>query len=348
MPSLQRAATARRALILGCEGVRLDAEERAFFRDTRPCGFILFKRNCETPDQVRALVAELRDAAALPDALVLIDQEGGRVARLGPPHWRRPPAGAVFDALASRDPEAARRAVYLNARLIAADLAALGINVDCYPPLDLRVPGASPVIGDRALGTTVSQVAALGRAACEGLLDGGVLPVIKHLPGHGRATADSHVALPIVTTPRAELEASDFAAFRALADMPIGMTAHVRFDAIDARQPATLSRGVIGEVIRGSIGFDGLLLCDDLSMAALSGSRAERARAALDAGCDVVLHCNGVAGEMAEIAAATPRLSAAAARRLEAAKARLRPSPAFDGGAALAELARLIGSSVTA
>jgi beta-N-acetylhexosaminidase len=348
MTSLQRAENARRALILGCEGPRLSAAERAFFRGARPCGFILFKRNCETPDQVRDLVAELRDAASLPDALILIDQEGGRVARLGPPHWRRPPAGAVFDALAGRDVEAAARAVYLNARLIAADLAALGINVDCYPSLDLRFAGTSQVIGDRSLGTAVSQVVTLGRAACNGLLDGGVLPVIKHMPGHGRAKADSHVDLPIVTTPREELEDSDFAPFRALADMPIGMTAHVRYDAIDPSQPATLSRAVIGQVIRGSIGFDGLLLCDDLSMAALTGSRAERARAALDADCDIVLHCNGVAAEMEEIVAVAPPLTDVAVRRLGAAKARLKSAPAFDGAVALAELAQLIGNSATA
>ena len=343
-----RAESARRALILGCEGLRLSAPERAFFREAQPWGFILFKRNCETPDQVRALVAELKDTASLPDALVLIDQEGGRVARLVPPHWRRPPSGAVFDNLAAHDLEAAARAVYLNARLIAADLAALGINVDCYPPLDLRFLGASQVIGDRSLGATVAQVIGLGRAACEGLLDGGVLPVIKHMPGHGRATADSHVDLPVVTTSREELEASDFAPFRALADMPIGITAHIRFDAIDPSLPATLSRTGIDRVIRGASGFDGLLLCDDLSMAALTGTRAERAQAALAAGCDIVLHCNGSASEMAEIVAVAPPLTDRAAQRLAAAKARLKAAPALDGAAMLAELSQLIGRSANA
>lgn len=344
MTSMERPTAPRRAVIFGCEGLRLSGDEYAFFRVARPCGFILFKRNCATPDQVRDLVAALRDAAAMPDALMLIDQEGGRVARLGPPHWRRPPAGAVFDLLAGQQLEAAERAIYLNARLMAADLAPLGINVDCYPPLDLSVPGASPVIGDRALGATVSQVTALGRAACNGLLDGGVLPVIKHIPGHGRAQADSHVALPVVTTARDELERTDFAPFRALAEMPIGMTAHIRFDALDPHVPATLSRLVVEQVIRCAIGFQGLLLCDDVSMAALTGTRAERALAALDAGCDVVLHCNGVAEEMAEIIAVTPPLTEAAARRLEAAKARLKPPPKFDHVAALAELTALIGA----
>ncbi len=348
MTATERAGSARRALILGCEGLKLSPEEHAFFRRARPCGFILFKRNCETPDQVRDLVAALKDSASLPDALILIDQEGGRVARLVPPHWRRPPAGAVFDALAARDLVAAARAVYLNARLMAADLAALGVNVDCYPPLDLRFPGASQVIGDRSLGGSVDQVIRLGRAACQGLLDGGVLPVIKHMPGHGRATADSHVALPVVTAARAELEDSDFAPFRALADMPVGITAHVRFDAIDPALPATLSRTVIEQVIRGTIGFDGLLLCDDLSMAALSGTRAERARATIEAGCDIVLHCNGAAAEMEEVVAVTPPLSAAAARRLSAAKARLRPASAIDAAATLAELTQLIGLSASA
>lgn len=338
----------RRALILGCEGFKLSAEERAFFRAARPCGFILFKRNCETPAQVGALVAELIDAASLPDALILIDQEGGRVTRLGPPHWRRPPSGGVFDALARRELETAARAVYLNARLMAADLAALGINVDCYPPLDLRFPGASQVIGDRSLGASVPQVTRLGRAACDGLLDGGVLPVIKHMPGHGRANADSHVALPIVRTSHLDLEKSDFAPFRSLADMPVGITAHVCFTSIDERQPATLSATVIEQVIRGWMGFDGLLLSDDLSMAALSGSRAERARATLKAGCDVVLHCNGVPAEMQEIVAVTPALSDAAVRRLSAAKARLKPAASFDREAALAELTQLIGPSASA
>ncbi|MSO69887.1 MAG: beta-N-acetylhexosaminidase [Alphaproteobacteria bacterium] len=345
MNSIERPEAARRAVIFGCQGPRLLDQERAFFWAARPSGFILFKRNCDSPEQVRDLVAALCEAADAADALILIDQEGGRVARLGPPHWRRPPAGAVFDRLAGRDLELAERAIYLNARLMAAEMVALGINVDCYPPLDLGLPSASTVIGDRALGADPSQIAALGRAACNGLLDGGVLPVIKHIPGHGRAQADSHVALPIVTTPRDELERTDFAPFRALADMPIGMTAHIKFDALDPKWPATLSRNVIEQVIRRTIGFDGLLLCDDISMQALSGTRGECANAALEAGCDVVLHCNGVASEMEEIARMTPPLNDAALRRLNAAKARLKPPPTFDHGALLAEFDALIGTT---
>lgn len=336
---------ARRAFILGCEGPTLLAEEAAFFREAEPLGFILFARNCETPAQVRALTAALRETVDDPDAFILIDQEGGRVARLGPPHWRRPPAGEVFDQLAGRDLEAARRACYLNARLIAADLASLGISVDCYPALDLRVMGANAVIGNRALGATPTQITTLGRAACQGLFDGGVLPVIKHMPGHGRSTVDSHHSLPVVTAPIETLEASDFAPFRALADMPIGMTGHVCYEALDPANPATTSGLVIERVIRGAIGFDGLLLTDDLSMAALSGTRGERAQAALEAGCDVALHCNGKLEEMREIAAIAPRLSADAARRYERALA-MRGAPApIDPSVVGLELAGLLGES---
>jgi beta-N-acetylhexosaminidase len=333
-----------RALICGCAGPVLGAEEAAFFRAVRPLGFILFARNCETPAQVRALTAALREAALRPDAFVLIDQEGGRVARLAPPHWRRPPAGEAFDLLAGRDLEAAERASYLNARLIAADLVALGIDVDCYPVLDLRVAGADAVIGNRALGAQPEQVARLGRAGCEGLLDGGVLPILKHLPGHGRTTSDSHLTLPGVDAPLALLEATDFASFRALRDMPLGMTGHVRYDALDRARPATTSPVVIERAIRGSIGFDGLLIGDDLSMAALAGTPAERARAALAAGCDVVLHCNGRLEEMREVADAVPPLGPAAARRVARARAaRRRDAHALDPKAAGQELAALLG-----
>jgi beta-N-acetylhexosaminidase len=340
--------TTAAAVIFGCEGLALNAEERALYRDVRPLGFILFARNCETPAQVRALTGEMRELMGDPTPLILIDQEGGRVTRLGPPHWRRPPAGAVLDGVAGRDLAGAARAAYLNARLIAADLASLGITVDCYPPLDLRVPGASTVIGDRSLGADPAQVACLGRAACEGLLDGGVLPVLKHMPGHGRAMADSHVTMPVVRASRDELEASDFAPFRALNDMPIGMTAHVRFDAIDPTRPATTSPRVVSEIIRGSIGFDGLLLSDDLSMAALEGNRATRAKATLAAGCDVVLHCNGSLAEMREIAAVIAPLSADSAQRVARARARLRRPSSIDIEVTQRELTRLIDRRATA
>ena len=296
------------AAIFGCSGPALSGAERAFFRDADPLGFILFARNCVAPDQVRGLVAELRGAVGR-EAPVLIDQEGGRVARLGPPRWRKYPSARAIAALG---PEAAR----LGARLIADDLAALGITVDCMPVLDLPAADADPIIGDRAYGDRPDAVAALGRAACEGLLAGGVLPVVKHMPGHGRATVDSHLALPRVSASLAALEAHDFAPFHALAAMPWAMTAHVVYEAIDRDNPATLSPRLIAGAIRATIGFDGFLVSDDLSMAALAGAIGVRARRALEAGCDAVLHCNGRMDEMIETAAAAMPLSAASLRRL--------------------------------
>lgn len=301
------------AVIFGCAGPTLAAAERDFFCDADPLGFILFQRNCESPAQVRRLVVELREAVGRSDAPVLVDQEGGRVARLKPPHWPAYPSAATIAALGGRR---AAEAAWMAARLIADDLSALGITVDCFPVLDVPAAGSHNVIGDRAYGTTADIVAALGRAAAEGLLAGGVLPVMKHMPGHGRALVDSHHALPRVTAPRAELETTDFASFRTLAHLPWGMTAHVVYEAIDPDRPATLSPPVISEVIRASIGFDGLLLTDDLSMQALGGSYAARTQAALGAGCDVVLHCNGEPGEMTEIAGVVPPLTAKAAERL--------------------------------
>ena len=311
------------ACILGCSGPRLTAEERAFFEDVKPWGFILFKRNVETPDQVRALTTALRACVDDPGAPVLIDQEGGRVQRLGPPHWPQYPPGRAYGELAANDPLHRREIARLGARLMAHDLSALGINVDCVPVLDVPEPGAHDVIGDRAYGDTAEAVALLGRAAAEGLIAGGVLPVIKHIPGHGRARADSHLALPIVETPLAELDARDFAPFRVLSDMPMAMTAHVVYTALDPRRPATTSRRVMTEVIRKSIGFQGLVMSDDLSMKALSGGLAARTRASLAAGCDVVLHCNGDMAEMTAVAAAARRLSGKAAARAAAALARL-------------------------
>jgi len=315
---------------LGCAGAALSAEERDFFRAANPLGFILFQRNCRTPAQVRALVAELRAAVGRDAAPVLIDQEGGRVARLKPPHWPAYPAAARLAAL---DGTRALEAVRLGTRLIADDLAALHISVDCLPVLDLPAPGADNVIGDRAYGDSAATVAALGRAACEGLLAGGILPVLKHMPGHGRATVDSHHALPRVSAPRELLATSDFAPFRALADMPLAMTAHIVYTAIDPDRPATLSSAVIHQVIRSDIGFDGLLLTDDLSMCALGGGFAERAAAALAAGCDVVLHCNGDMGEMSEVAGAVGTLSPAAQERVARAESRRTAPELLDRGA---------------
>lgn len=329
------------AFISGCAGPTLTAEEAAFFRATRPWGFILFARNCETPDQIRALTAALREAADRPEATVLIDQEGGRVQRLGPPHWPAYPAGRVFGELHARDRATGLRATRLGARLIAHDLLDLGIDVDCLPLLDVPVEGAHDVIGRRAYGTTPDVVTELGRAAATGLLDGGVLPVIKHIPGHGRAGVDSHHHLPVVTTSRAVLEATDFPPFRASADLPLAMTAHVVYTAIDADRPATTSKTVIDEVIRGFIGFDGCLMSDDLSMKALAGTLAERTAAALDAGCDLVLHCNGDLAEMREVAAHCRPLEGDALRRALRAEAMRRRPALLDVVEAREAFARL-------
>jgi beta-N-acetylhexosaminidase len=306
-----------RAVVFGCSGPALTQAERDFFHDADPLGFILFQRNCDNPEQLRRLVSGLRNAVGRADAPVLIDQEGGRVARLKPPHWPAYPAPAAIAALGGA---AAKEAAWLGARLIADDLATLGITVNCVPVLDIPVAGADAVIGDRALGAEPAVVAALGRAVCEGMLAGGVLPVIKHIPGHGRATVDSHHALPRVDASRAMLAASDFAPFRALADMPWAMTAHIVYAAIDARAAATLSRVVIEQVIRTEIGFDGVLVSDDLSMRALGGSFADRAAGALAAGCDVLLHCNGDMTEMTEIAGIAGRLTPTARRRIDRAE----------------------------
>jgi beta-N-acetylhexosaminidase len=315
------------AAILGCSGQGLSREEQAFFRDVRPWGFILFARNVENPDQVRRLVEDLRASVDRPDAPVLIDQEGGRVQRLGPPHWRRYPPGRAYGELPANDLLLQREIARLGARLLAHDLAELGINVDCVPVLDVPVAGAHDVIGDRAYAKTPEGVARLGRAACEGLIAGGVLPVVKHIPGHGRAKADSHLDLPVVETSYDELDAWDFAPFKMLSDMPMAMTAHVVYSAVDPRRPATTSRTAMRKVVRGALGFDGLVMSDDLSMKALGGDFASRAKASLAAGCDVVLHCNGDMDEMRAVIAGTRELSGQAARRAKAALARLAKLP---------------------
>ncbi len=336
---------APRAFITGLSGLTLTADERAFLREARPWGLILFKRNIEdrvqASDLVREALHEMGGAAP-----VLIDQEGGRVQRLGPPHWPAYPAGAAYGRIYDADPAAGLAAACLGARLIAADLIELGINVDCLPLADVPVSGADNVIGDRAYGDTPAKVSAIAGAVAEGLADGGVLPVLKHIPGHGRANADSHLTLPVVHADRATLEATDFAAFRPLKNLPLGMTAHVVFAALDPMQPATTSATMIGQVIRGFIGFDGLLMGDDVSMGALSGSIAERARASLAAGCDLVLHCNGKLDEMRAVAAEAPELSGDAARRAAAALA-VRKSPSgIDLAAARREFAAMMNSRI--
>ena len=331
-----------RAFITSVSGPELNRAEREFIRSQRPWGFILFKRNIEAPKQVIQLVNELRNELAQPDAPVLIDQEGGRVQRLGPPHWPAYPAGAVFGRLYSADPGLGLRAARLSARLIAADLGDLGISVDCLPLADVPVAGADAVIGDRAYGTEPDKVAAIARAVAEGLEQGGILPVLKHIPGHGRATTDTHFRLPEVDTAKAELERTDFAAFQPLADLPMAMTAHVVFSALDPAHPATTSATIVKQVIRGVIGFQGLLMSDDVSMNALAGSVAERTRAIFSAGCDLVLHCIGKLEEMREVAAKTPELSGEALERAKRALAARKAPQAFDHVAARAELDALI------
>lgn len=316
-----------RAFIAGCSGHELTPDEVAFFNEAAPWGFILFRRNIGTPEQVRALCAALRETVGREDAPILIDQEGGRVQRMGPPHWPKYPSGAAYGALHVNDPLAQRELTRLGARLIAHDLRAVGVTVDCLPVLDVPSPGAHDVIGDRAYGKTPEKVALLGRAAAEGLMAGGVLPVIKHIPGHGRAGADSHLSLPVVHASREELERHDFAPFRMMTDMPLAMTAHVVYTALDPERPATISPTVIDEIIRGHIGYDGLLMTDDLSMKALSGSFREKTEAAFAAGCDMALHCNGNMEEMTEVAEASPLLDGVALRRAEAALARIRHEP---------------------
>jgi beta-N-acetylhexosaminidase len=337
-------AVESKAFITGVAGLSLSADERAFLAAERPWGLILFARNCDTPNQIIDLGSQFRAAVGRADAPILIDQEGGRVQRLKPPGWRRYPTGRAYGEVYDADPAAGRHAAFLCARLIADDLAALGITVDCLPVADVPSPDGHDVIGDRAYSTDPAVVADLARAAAEGLLAGGVLPVVKHVPGHGRARADSHLALPVVETPRATLEAIDFAPFKALADLPLAMTAHVVYTALDSDAPATTSRRVIEEVIRGTIGFDGCLMGDDVSMRALTGTIGDRTRALFAAGCDLALHCNGEFSEMRAVADATPTLAGEAARRARAALARLAPPEPFDRDEAVAMVERLTRS----
>lgn len=306
--------------IYGCLGLTLTEAEKQFFRESDPWGFIIFARNIDNPDQVKALTSELR-AAVGRNAPILIDQEGGRVARLRPPHWRSYPPGRQYGEVYATSPSDGLTAARLGAQLIALELRDVGVDVDCLPVLDLPVPGAHDVIGDRAYGETPEIVSALGRAALEGALVGGVLPIIKHIPGHGRAGVDSHEKLPIVDTERATLTATDFAPFAAMAEAPLAMTAHVIYSAIDDANPATTSPTVISEVIREEIGFSGALMSDDLSMKALGGSFEERTKASLDAGCDLVLHCNGDMKEMVAVAKEAKALTGTSLARADQALA---------------------------
>jgi beta-N-acetylhexosaminidase len=337
-----------RAFITGISGTELGAAEREFIAAAKPWGFILFKRNVEDPAQVSRLTEQLRNALGQADAPVLIDQEGGRVQRFAPPHWPAYPPGAVFGRLYDLEPALGLAAARLSARLIADDLSQTGVSVDCLPLADVPVAGADAVIGNRAYGTDARKVAAIARAVTEGLEQGGILPVLKHIPGHGRATADTHFRLPVVDTPRAELETTDFAAFRPLADLAMAMTAHVVFSAIDPAHPATTSATMIAQVIRGSIGFQGLLMSDDVSMDALAGSVSERTRAIFAAGCDMVLHCNGKLEEMRDVADQSPDLSGKALQRARHALDTRKPPLPFDRMAARAELDALMDRLGTA
>ncbi len=333
-----------RAAIFGCAGLDITADERAFFRDADPLGFILFARNIDAPERAQDLVEELRLCVARADAPVLIDQEGGRVARLKPPHWRKASPARAFGDLYERAPERGLEATRLNARLLAADVASIGCDVDCLPVLDLAFPETHAVIGDRAYAAEPEAVAALGRAAAEGLLAEGVMPVIKHIPGHGRGTVDSHESLPHVDASRATLERTDFLPFRLLADLPWAMTGHLLFEAIDPEAAITVSARGIAEVIRGHIGFEGLLLSDDLSMQALGGTLGDRAERALAAGCDVALHCNGRLEEMKTVAARTGPMTEAAGRRFSEGRAFLARHHAPLGARGLADARRQLAS----
>lgn len=331
-----------KAFICGCADLRLNEDERAFFEAERPWGLILFRRNVSEPAQVADLVAAFREAVGRADAPVLIDQEGGRVQRLKPPHWPDYPPGRHYGRLFAGDREAGERAAWLGARLIAHDLHRLGIDVDCLPVLDVPSAAGHAVIGDRAYGEDVDTVVTLASAAADGLMSGGVLPVAKHVPGHGRAAADSHLELPRVLASAADLRELDFEPFRRLSALPLAMTAHVVYTAFDEVNPATTSKTVIAEVIRGAIGYDGCLMSDDLSMQALAGALGERARAAFAAGCDLALHCNGDMAEMVDVAANTPELAGEAARRTEAALDARRDPGSLDEQAAREEFKALL------
>jgi beta-N-acetylhexosaminidase len=332
------------AAIVGVAGCALGEDERRLIQARNPWGFILFRRNCASPAQVRSLVEDLRAAVGRPDAPVLIDQEGGRVARLCPPQWPARPPARRLGLLAERDRQAGVEAAWLHARLIAGDLASLGIDVVCAPVLDLALPGRTRAIGDRALAADPQLVALLGQAMIDGFLEGGVLPVIKHLPGHGRARRDSHLGLPTVTAGVERMARADWIPFRACRGAPFAMTAHVLYPALDPACPATLSARIVATVIRGEIGFAGALLSDDLSMGALSGSLGARSAAARAAGCDLALHCNGDLAEMTEVLDAAGPLEGASARRAEDALARLRAPAPFDAAAGAARLAALLGA----
>lgn len=331
------------AVIFGCAGSQLTLKEQELFKKTNPFGLILFERNCFEPDQVKNLTGHFRDLVGRSNAPVFIDQEGGRVTRLKPPSWRFPPPAKRFADLAlAKNEEVARQAIHLNSCLIAEELKAIGINVNCAPVLDILTDDADPIIGDRALGNSAELIEKLGFPLCYGLLSRGVFPVIKHIPGHGRAPTDSHTSLPIVNTRIDELMSKDFEAFRRFNKFPLAMTAHVIYSEIDKKNPATVSHKVIEEVVRNHIGFDGVLISDDLSMKALKGDIKNRTKLALDAGCDLVLHCNGKIDEMFLVVTGAKQMTQIAWQRWLVAEESLPKLKAFDKKKALSLFHKLM------
>ncbi|MFD0987511.1 beta-N-acetylhexosaminidase [Methyloligella solikamskensis] len=334
------------AFIASCSGPELTEAEKSFFGRSRPCGLILFARNCETPEQIRSLTDSFKHAVGADEVLILIDQEGGRVQRLKPPAWPQMPTARAYGDLYAKDAETGKRAAFYGARLIAHQLHGLGINTNCAPVLDVPQPGAHEIIGDRAYGTDPETIAILGRAVMDGYLAGGVLPVIKHVPGHGRAEADSHLSLPKIEASTEELEAVDFKPFQALKNAPLAMTAHVLLPVFDSDRPASISPVIMGEVIRKTIGLEGLVMCDDLGMKALSGTMREKAAGAIAAGCDVALHCSGKLSEMEDVAEAVPALIGESKARFDRAIAALHAPDPFDHEEALAMLAQVEGTPI--
>lgn len=333
------------AVIFGCAGIKLNDEEKIFFKRNKPFGLILFERNCVAPAQVKTLIYQFRNIVDDENAPVFIDQEGGRVTRLKPPHWRHPPAVSRFVELAkTRGDDHAIKAIKLNFSLIAQELKELGINVNCAPVLDIAVVGADPIISDRALGNDPALIKKLAAAICDGLLSRRVFPVIKHVPGHGRAPVDSHSALPIVDTKIEILMETDFEAFRSFSHLPLAMTAHVIYSDIDETNPATVSHKVIKEIVRGHMGYNGLLMSDDLSMQALSGNMKERAERALDAGCDIVLHCNAKIDEMTAVVAGAKYITEIARNRWLKAYELLNPVKGFDVEETTSQFNKLLDS----
>jgi beta-N-acetylhexosaminidase len=333
-----------KAFVSGCAGLTLTEDEISFFMDNDPWGLILFARNIDTPDQVRALTSSFRAAVGRQNAPVMVDQEGGRVQRLKPPHWAKYPAPKLYGDLFEEDADAAMRAAWLGARLICCDLYEVGITIDCLPCLDVRFPETVDAIGDRAFSADPEVIIALGQSMVDGANASGVLPVIKHIPGHGRACVDSHLELPRVETDQSSLESVDFRPFKALSHVSLGMTAHIVYAGIDAEYAGTQSTKVVQDVIRGNIGFDGCLMSDDISMHALGGGFADRSRKIVDAGCDIVLHCNGDMNEMLEVARVVPELSGDAKRRCEKALSELcDPEPGFEVNEAWNEFRSLTG-----